>query len=448
MEIAMKKWEDICNLIVTSEMVEKFQFDTWIDPISRVQFKEDTLYVWAPSPVTVRVLENNYTAIIKEATFRILKKEYDVVILAPSDEIPATKGDMPKSKELEPRAESILNPKYTFRTFVVGSSNKLAHAYALMVAECPGEVNANPLFIYGGAGLGKTHLSQAIGHFMRDKNKDANVIYVAAETYTNEYIHSLQHKTTERFRDKYRNADLLIVDDIQFISGKKETTTEFFQLFNELLSKNKQVVLTSDRFPKQLQNIEERLVSRFISGITCDITKPDFETRLAILQNQCAAEQVSLNPEVIQYIAEKIKSNVRELQGALNKIIKYMKFNEKEIITLSKVEVLLKDYVFSESDKEDLTYDKIKEEVASYFGITVDDIMSTKKIKNISHARQVAMFIAFNKVKKANVMSVAREFKRDHSTISHAVQKINNLMSGDDETATTVQDIISKLTDD
>ncbi|MBR4030789.1 MAG: chromosomal replication initiator protein DnaA [Clostridia bacterium] len=447
MEIAMKKWEDICAVIISSEMVEKFQFDTWIDPISRVSFREDTLYVWAPSPVTVRVLENNYTAIIKEATFKVMKKEYDVVILDPSDEIPVKKDVVPASKILEPRSDTVLNPKYTFRTFVVGSSNKLAHAYALMVAECPGDANANPLFLYGGAGLGKTHLSQAIGHFMRDKNKDANIIYVAAETYTNEYIHSLQHKTTERFRDKYRNADLLIVDDIQFISGKKETTTEFFQLFNELLMKNKQVVLTSDRFPKQLQNIEERLVSRFISGITCDITKPDFETRLAILQNNCAAEQVKLSPEIIQFIAEKIKSNVRELEGALNKIIKYLKFNDEEI-TLSKVELLLKDYVFTESDKEDLTYDKIKEEVATYFGISVEDIMSSKKVKNIALARQIAMFIAFNKVKNTNVTAVAREFERDHSTISHAVQKINNAMNTDEEIATTVQDIISKLTDE
>ena len=448
MEISLKKWEDICNTILLSESIEKFQFDTWIDPVSRVLFKGNTLYIWAPSPLAVRPLEKNYISIIKEAVFSVMNKEYDIVILDPNDDVPAHEGKKPQEeKKLIPKKDFYLNPKYTFRTFVVGSSNKLAQAYSLMVAESPGDATANPLFIYGGAGLGKTHLSQAIAHFIQEKNADSKIMYISAESYTNEFIKSLQNNTTERFRDKFRNVDLLIVDDIQFISGKEATVTEFFQTFNELYSKNKQIVLTSDRFPKQLKGIDERLVSRFISGITCDITKPDMETRIAILKNNCLAEGVILGEEVISYIAEKIKSNIRELEGALNKIILFSKMNSKPV-TLPVAEKLLKDYIFAESDKENFTYNRIKQEVASYFDVTVEDIMSTKKVKNIATARQVAMFIAFNKVKNTNVTTVAREFERDHSTISHALQKIENSIMEKDETAAAVQDIISKLTDE
>ncbi len=446
MDFNQKKWEDICERIRLSNMLQPFQYDTWIAPIERVHFKEKILYIWAPSPIAVKAIENSYLHIIKEFVFKETKKEYEIKVLAPGEEMPASENTISLKNDNTAAKDYNLNPKYTFNTFVVGSSNKLAHAYSLSVAEVPGERTYNPLFIYGGAGLGKTHLSQAIGHFMKDRNSSANIIYVAAETYTNEYINSLQNKTTERFREKYRNADLLIVDDIQFISGKEATITEFFHTFNELYQKNKQIVLTSDRPPKQLKNIDERLVSRFNCGITCDITKPDYETRFAILKNNCMAAGVSFDDEIYAFIAKNVKSNVRELEGALNRIIVYEKL-KIEPLTLSVAERILKDFVFTESDKN-ITYSMIKQEVANYFGIDVDDIMGKKKIKNIVTARQIAMFIAFNKVKNTNVTTVAREFERDHSTISHAVEKISAAMGEDEEISTAVRDIISKLTDD
>lgn len=448
MEYDQKKWEDITEMIRLSNILQSFQFDTWIATIERVHFKEKTLFIWAPSPIAVKILNKQYLDIIKEYVYKATKKEYEICILEPNAEMPAADGVSSEKKAVQPAQvqDSNLNPKYTFSTFVVGSSNKLAHAYSLSVAEVPGERTYNPLFIYGGAGLGKTHLSQAIGHFMRERNGTANIIYVAAETYTNEYIKSLQNKTTERFREKYRNADLLIVDDIQFISGKEATITEFFHTFNDLYQKNKQIVLTSDRPPKQLKNIDERLVSRFNCGITCDITKPDYETRFAILKNNCAAAGVTLDDEIYEFIAKKVKSNVRELEGALNRIIVYEKL-KIEPLTLTVAERILKDFVFTESDKN-LTYAMIKQEVANYFGIEIEDIMGKKKVKNIVTARQIAMFIAFNKVKNTNVTTVAREFERDHSTISHAVEKISAAMGEDEEISTAVRDIISKLTDE
>lgn len=447
MDFSQKKWEEICEMIQCSDMLQPFQYDTWIAPIERVYFREKTLYIWAPSPIAVKAIENSYVGIIKEYVYKATKKDYEICVLSPTEEMPASEGALPhKEQNLIEEKDYNLNPKYTFNTFVVGSSNKLAHAYSLSVAEVPGERTYNPLFIYGGAGLGKTHLSQAIGHFMHERNGHANIIYVAAETYTNEYIKSLQTKTTERFREKYRNADLLIVDDIQFISGKEATITEFFHTFNELYQKNKQIVLTSDRPPKQLKNIDERLVSRFNCGITCDITKPDYETRFAILKNNCSAAGVTLDDDIYAFIAKNVKSNVRELEGALNRIIVYEKL-KIEPLTLSVAERILKDFVFTESDKN-LTYDMIKQEVAAYFGIEIEDIMGKKKVKNIVTARQIAMFIAFNKVKNTNVTTVAREFERDHSTISHAVEKINAAMGEDEEISTAVRDIISKLIDD
>ncbi|MBQ7038955.1 MAG: chromosomal replication initiator protein DnaA [Clostridia bacterium] len=447
MDVTMQRWKEICEVILVSESVEEFQFNTWIDPISRVEFHGDTLFIWAPSPIAVNNLNKNYAAIIKEAAFRVMNKEYNVVVLDPLVAVAPKDGKNPTDeKNLVPKKDYYLNPKYNFRTFVVGNSNKLAHAYALMVAENPGDSTANPLFIYGGTGLGKTHLSQAIAQFMLEKNSDTKIMYVAAETYTNEYIRSLQNKTTERFRDKYRNVDILIIDDIQFIVGKEATIAEFFHTFSELHAKNKQIVITSDRFPKHLKGMDERLVGRFLSGLTCDVTKPDVETRFAILKNNCLAEGINISDDVLVFISEKIRSNVRELEGALNKVITYCKLEQKPV-TLPMAELLLKDYVFAESDKEDLTYDKIISTVAEYFAVTVEDILSPKKIKNIATARQVAMFISFNKVKNTNVTAVARAFERDHSTISHAVQKITASIEKHEEIETVIQDIIQKLSE-
>lgn len=446
MDVTEKRWKEICEVILISESIEEFQFNTWIEPISRVEFHGNTLFIWAPSPLAINNLKKNYEGIIKEAVYRVMNREYNIVILDPRVAIAPKEDEVQNLNPLEPKKDYILNPKYNFRTFVVGNSNKLAHAYSLMVAENPGDSTANPLFIYGGTGLGKTHLSQAVAHFMLEKNCDTKVMYVAAETYTNEYIRSLQNQTTDRFRDKYRNVDILIIDDIQFIVGKEATITEFFNTFNELHSKNKQIIITSDRAPRSLKGMDERLVGRFLSGLPCDVTKPDMETRIAILKKNPLTEEANLSEDVINYIADKIRSNVRELEGALKKVVTYSKL-ENAPITIPVLDEILKEYIFSESDKEDLTYEKIIETVADYFAVSVEDIMSQKKVKNIATARQVAMFISFNKVKNTNVTAVARAFERDHSTISHAVQKITSAIDKHDEIETVIQDILQKLSE-
>ena len=338
-----------------------------------------------------------------------------------------------------------LNPKYTFDTFVVGSNNNLAHAAALAVAESPGEIY-NPLFIYGGVGLGKTHLMHAIAHFILKNTPDAKILYVTSETFTNELIDAIRNKnntTTTEFREKYRNNDVLLIDDIQFIIGKESTQEEFFHTFNTLYESKKQIIISSDKPPKEIETLEERLRSRFEWGLTVDIQSPDYETRMAILRKKEELEGYNIDNEVITYIATNIKSNIRELEGALTKVMAYSRLNKCEI-NLKMAEEALKD-IISPGAQREVTPELIIQIVAEHFGLTPQDIASQKRTKEIVYPRQIAMYLCRDML--ATPLQTIGSFLggRDHTTIIHGADKISSDLKKDETLRNTIEILKKKI---
>ena len=317
-----------------------------------------------------------------------------------------------------------LNPKYTFDTFVVGHGNRFAHAAALAVAEAPAKAY-NPLFIYGGVGLGKTHLMQAIAHFVVKSIRAAKVLYVTSEKFTNDMINSISTNSMESFRKKYRSVDLLMIDDIQFLAGKDRTKEEFFHTFNTLHESSKQIVISSDRPPKEIPTLEERLCSRFEWGLIADIQPPDLETRIAILQKKSELEELAVPQEVLTLIATKMVSNIRELEGALIKVVAYASLTGGEV-TLSMAESILKDLMSPAQERTYVDIDLIKKAAADYFNIKVEDMVAKTRTREIATARQVAMYLA-RKMTNASLPKIGAEFGgRDHTTVMHANNKIIN----------------------
>jgi len=315
-----------------------------------------------------------------------------------------------------------LNPKYTFDTFVVGHGNRFAHAASLAVAEAPAKAY-NPLFIYGGVGLGKTHLMQAIAHFVYRSNRAAKVIYVTSEKFTNDLINSISSNSMESFRNKYRSADLLMIDDIQFLAGKDRTKEEFFHTFNTLHEASKQIVISSDRPPKEIPTLEERLWSRFEWGLIADIQPPDLETRIAILKKKSEVEELAIPQEVLTLIATKMFSNIRELEGALIKVIAYASLTSEDI-TLSMAETILKDIMAPSKDHSSVDIDLIKKVTAEYYSIKIDDMTAKTRKREIATARQVAMYLA-RTLTNSSLPKIGEEFGgRDHTTVMHANDKI------------------------
>lgn len=439
-------WDEICERIKNSKLILEVQYNTWIAPVEKAVFGDTTLFLWVPNSIAKSAIEERYLELIKDAVFKVTKKDYKLCVLL---------HDQPQPQEAKvvstpavgqwKEDDSNLNQKYTFDTFVVGNSNRFAHAYSLSVAESPGG-KYNPLFLYGGAGLGKTHLSQAIGHFMKAQNPNAKVLYVSSEKYTNEFINSLREKRTDLFREKYRNTDLLIVDDIQFIAGKESTVEEFFHTFNALYETGRQIVLTSDRPPNEINPIEERLRSRFAQGLTCDITPPDYETRIAILKNKAQLEQVEFQDEVYQYIAENIKSNIRELEGALNKVIAYDRLNIQPIDEKITADIL-KELVDSKENRQ-VSHDTVKHHTATYFHLTVDDLMSSRRTKAIAYARQISMYLSSSLVTGATSTEISREYERDHSTVLYAINKITDDLKKDEKLSAVIRDIMASINQD
>ena len=332
-----------------------------------------------------------------------------------------------------------LNPKYTFDTFVVGSNNNLAHAAALAVAESPGEIY-NPLFIYGGVGLGKTHLMHAIAHFILKNDPKAKILYVTSETFTNELIDAIRNKnniTTTEFREKYRNNDVLLIDDIQFIIGKESTQEEFFHTFNTLYESKKQIIISSDKPPKEIETLEERLRSRFEWGLTVDIQSPDYETRMAILRKKEEMEGYNIDNEVIKYIATNVKSNIRELEGALTKIVALSRLNKCDI-TLQLAEEALKDIISPGSQRE-VTAELILQIVADHFGLTPLDITSQRRSKEIVYPRQITMYLC-RSMMDIPLQSIGKVLGgRDHTTIIHGCEKIAADLKKDDSLKNTIE---------
>jgi chromosomal replication initiator protein len=346
-------------------------------------------------------------------------------------------------------ASSNLNEKYTFDTFVVGNNNRFAQSAALAVAETPGE-GYNPLYIYGGPGLGKTHLMQAIGNFILQNNPDKKVLYVTSEEFLNEVIESIRstNNTTSmgKFRDKYRKVDVLMIDDIQFIIGKESTQEEFFHTFNALHSAGKQIVLTSDRPPKEMETLEARIRSRFEWGLMADIGYPDYETRMAILRKKVEEEHINLDDEILNYIATNIKTNIREIEGALNKLIAYSNIEHTDI-TLEIAEQELANIIAPEKPRE-ITPQLIVEVVAEYYGITVDQMISKNKSKNITEPRQIAMYLC-RELTNNPLESIGKLLGgRDHSTIIHGANKVADEYKRNDEYKKQIDSIMKKIKPD
>ena len=419
---------------IKSELSE-VSFNTWIKSCEPISISSDTITISVPNSFTQDILDKRYKDLVANSI--------EVVCSEKEDLKETSSNSASKSIVVNDEMSSTLNPKYTFNSFVIGNSNRFAHAASLAVAESPAKAY-NPLFIYGGVGLGKTHLMHAIGHYILDNNPSAKVVYVSSEKFTNELINAIKDDKNEDFRNKYRNVDVLLIDDIQFIAGKERTQEEFFHTFNALHDANKQIILSSDRPPKEIPTLEDRLRSRFEWGLIADIQVPDFETRMAILKKKADVENLNVANEVMGYIATKIKSNIRELEGALIRIIAYSSLTNRDV-TVDLATEALKDIISKKQGKH-ITIDLIQDVVSSYFNLRVEDLKSQRRTRNVAHPRQIAMYLS-RKLTDMSLPKIGEEFGgRDHTTVIHAYEKISENLKTDDSLQHTVNDITKKLT--
>ena len=410
-------------------------------------YKRQTISV--PNSFTQDILDKRYKDLVANSIEVVCSKLYKIEFVIASEAFEkeeikdSSSNTSSKSIVVNDEMSSTLNPKYTFNSFVIGNSNRFAHAASLAVAESPAKAY-NPLFIYGGVGLGKTHLMHAIGHYILDNNPSAKVVYVSSEKFTNELINAIKDDKNEDFRNKYRNVDVLLIDDIQFIAGKERTQEEFFHTFNALHDANKQIILSSDRPPKEIPTLEDRLRSRFEWGLIADIQVPDFETRMAILKKKADVENLNVANEVMGYIATKIKSNIRELEGALIRIIAYSSLTNREV-TVDLASEALKDIISKKQGKH-ITIDIIQDVVSSYFNLRVEDLKSQRRTRNVAYPRQIAMYLS-RKLTDMSLPKIGEEFGgRDHTTVIHAYEKISENLKTDDSLQHTINDITKKLT--
>lgn len=416
-------------------------FDAWIKTAKPLQLEHNQLLIEVPSSLHQQYWEKNLAAKIVETGFKLTGTEITPVFILASEALPEVvekkEAKIPE-KMIEHSKKALLNPKYTFDTFVIGKGNQMAHAAALVVAEDPGSIY-NPLFFYGGVGLGKTHLMHAIGHQMLLNNPDAKVKYVSSETFANDFITSIQTKTSVQFRQEYRNVDLLLVDDIQFFADKEGTQEEFFHTFNELYNNGKQIVLTSDRLPNEIPKLEERLVSRFAWGLSVDITPPDLETRIAILRKKAIAERLEIPDDTLSYIAGQIDSNIRELEGALVRVQAFATINGEDITTSLAADALktLKPV----GNKQQPSILQIQEEVAKYYHIHLKDLKGKKRVKSIVVPRQISMYLS-RELTDSSLPKIGAEFGgKDHTTVIHAHEKIQKLLADDPSIQKEVEEI-------
>ena len=441
-------WQKTLN-IIKGEMSE-VSFNTWIKSCEPISISSDTIKISVPNSFTQDILEKRYKDLVANSIKVICSKLYKIEFLISSDlnleEIkkePKVTPQKNKSIIVNDEMSTTLNPKYTFDSFVIGNSNRFAHAASLAVAEAPAKAY-NPLFIYGGVGLGKTHLMHAIGHYILQNNPNAKVVYVSSEKFTNELINSIKDDKNEEFRNKYRNVDILLIDDVQFIAGKERTQEEFFHTFNALHDANKQIILSSDRPPKEIPTLEDRLRSRFEWGLIADIQIPDFETRMAILKKKAEVEKLNVANEVMIYIATKIKSNIRELEGALIRIVAYSSLTNREI-TVDLASEALKD-IISKKQGKNITINLIQDIVSSYFNLRIEDLKSQRRTRNIAYPRQIAMYLS-RKLTDMSLPKIGEEFGgRDHTTVIHAYEKISDNLNNDENLQHTIETLTKKLT--
>jgi len=440
-------WEQVLQLL--KGRVQQPSFGTWLQPTTAVALRGSTLIVRAPHRLAKEQLESHYSQLIKKALAEVVGGDLDLefVVMDPNeqDKALATRPDLASNvypSVPQRQVRTVLNPKYTFDTFVVGNSNRFAHAAALAVAESPGKAY-NPLFIYGGVGLGKTHLMQAIAHYILARDSSARVVYVSCEAFLNEMIAALSRKDMAVFKSKYRDVDALMIDDIQFIAGKDQTQEEFFHTFNSLYEAGKQIVITSDRPPKDIATLEDRLRSRFEWGLTADIQPPDLETRMAILKKKAEDESLVVPNDVIVFIASQIQSNIRVLEGALIRVIAHSSLVNSEI-TIDLAKRVLRDIIPSDKPRQ-ISIELVQQVVAENFGIRIEDLKSKSRAKSVAYPRQIAMYLC-RELTDASLVQIGQEFGgRDHTTVIHACEKIANDSHQDSELAKSIKQMIDEL---
>jgi len=463
----MNKYETITRSLMEElqEITTQVSFDTWLKPISIFQMDDELKIAYLGVENTgieidflLNVIRTRYIPVIEDCLQSVLHERYRVVVKDMNDyrtsEAPVSKSK--DSAEPEPETEEpvtrlpqqnlnkekIFNPRYNFENFVVGNSNKYAQAAALAVAESPSEAY-NPLFIYGPSGLGKTHLVTAIKHEIIRRNPDKSVIYVTGEAFGNELIKAIDQRDTSVFHDKYRNADVLIVDDIQFFSGKERMQEEFFHTFNKLHSEDKQIVITSDKPPRDLKTLEERIRNRFEWGLIADISTPDFETRFAIIRRKAELLDLKIPDEVTEFIANRLKTNIRQLEGAVKKL-KALKMLANSSPTISMAQSVIRD-ILTDDQPIPITVEKVIAEVANVYGITPEDIRSSKRTSQISTARKVAAYVV-REVTGMPLAAIGMEFGgRDHSTIVYAINNVTTALKKDANLKELVDDIIKDI---
>ncbi|HOJ11833.1 MAG TPA: chromosomal replication initiator protein DnaA [Clostridiales bacterium] len=429
-------WQRTLELL--KDEVTEISYNTWIKTIMPVSISANTIELGAPADFNRGILESRYSLLIQQAIKKATNREYKIVFIVPSQEgsMPS-RGSVKKANE-EDSLISVLNPKYTFDTFVIGSGNQLAHAASLAVAESPAK-SYNPLFIYGGVGLGKTHLMHAIGHYVIQQNSSLKVLYVSSEKFTNELINAIKDDKNEAFRQKYRNIDILLIDDIQFIAGKERTQEEFFHTFNALYEANKQIIISSDKPPREIVTLEERLKSRFEWGLQADIQPPDFETRIAILKKKAQVENIDIPDEVYSFIADNIASNIRELEGALIRVIAYSSLVKSEI-NLDVAKEALKDILLANKTRV-INSDVIIDVVSRHFNLKPDDFKSKKRSRDVAFPRQIAMYLC-RELTDMSLPQIGSYFGgRDHTTVMHAFSKISDSIIDNYEIRRTVEEL-------
>ena len=455
MEELKQKWDLIIQTLKEDYDITDMSFRTWIKPIQVYSVVGDKITLLIPENnndgdgkglsynMRVGYIERKYLAAITLTIAEIMGREYDVTLMSSIDKEKIDKKQKQKDTSASKNNNiQNLNPNYTFETFVIGNNNNLAHAASLAVAETPGEVY-NPLFIYGGVGLGKTHLMQAIAHFIIKTKPELKVLYVTSETFTNELIDSVKNQKNSEFREKYRNIDVLLIDDIQFIIGKESTQEEFFHTFNALYQDRKQIVISSDRPPKEMETLSERLRTRFEMGLPVDIQIPTYETKMAILNKKAELGGYDIPYEVKDYVATHIKSSIRELEGALTKLSAFAKLSSNPI-TVEFAEEALKDLISPDSRRE-ITPELIIDIVAEHFNIKSEDIHSQKRSADIVYPRQIAMYLC-RQMTTNTVQSLGKAFgNRDHTTILHGADKINKMVISDENTKSTIDILIKKI---
>ena len=441
-----KLWTQISQRI--RERVSSDCFERWFSGVNVSTTSADAVTFGVPNPIHQFFIESNYLPVVQDAVQEIFQAPTKVLFTASTEvsEPAAAPTPAPAPKAHKEKASSTastgMNPRYTFENFVVGTNNEFAHSAALAVAKSPA-VTYNPLFIYGVSGLGKTHILHAVGHHVLAKNKSAKIVYLSSEQFTNEFIDAIQHGTLVKFRKKYRQADVLLIDDIQFFAGKERSQEEFFHTFNALHDGHKQIVLSSDRPASEIEKLEHRLVSRFEWGMTAEIQPPDTETRIAILRSKAENLNIRLASWVIEFLADKIRNNVRRLEGALMRVASYMSLSEKEI-NRETIENLLRD-IFQEQARKAVTIDQIQRSVAEHFDVRLADMTSKKRPANIAFPRQIAMYLSRQHT-GSSLTDIGDAFGgKDHGTVIHACKLVKKRMEDDEKTRQIVGLRDSKL---